>query len=71
MAINTKDLSRNSEGYPDPTAYAALKSIIGDERAKKKASYVVSVIRFIVRESGFELLNRVELRDRRTGQIFK
>lgn len=64
-------LNRNVEGYVDPTAYAALKSITNTEKAEKKAAYLVSIIKFIVKESGFELLNRIELRDRKSGRTFR
>ena len=33
---NENDLKRNAEGYVDPTAYAALKSIVNDEKAEKR-----------------------------------
>ena len=65
------DLRKNQEGYVDPTAYAALKRISASERTEKKAAYLISIIKFIVRESGFEILNRIELRDRKTGRIFR
>lgn len=65
------DFKRNNEGYIDPTAYAALKNIAASERAEKKAAYVISIFKFIARESGFDLMNRIELRDKKTGRIFK
>lgn len=65
------DLRKNAEGYVDPTAYAALKSIVDDEKTEKKAAYVVSILKFIIRESGFELLNRIELKDRKSGRTFR
>lgn len=65
------NLKRNAEGYVDPTAYAALKSIANDEKVEKKAAYLISVLKFIIRESGFELVNRVELRHRQTGRTFR
>ncbi len=65
------DLRRNAEGYVDPTAYAALKSIVDDEKTEKKAAYVVSILKFIIRESGFELLNRIELKDKKSGRTFR
>lgn len=64
-------INRNSEGYVDPTAYAALKSIANDEKTEKKAAYLLSVLKFIIRESGFELVNRIELKHRQTGRIFR
>lgn len=65
------NLKKNAEGYVDPTAYAALKSIAYDEKAEKKAAYLVSILKYIIRESGFELVNRIELKDKRTGRTFK
>lgn len=65
------DLKKNCEGYVDPTAYAALKNIARSERVEKKAAYVISVLKFIAREAGFEPINRIELRDKKTGRIFK
>ena len=62
-----EEFRRNAEGYADPTAYAAMKSIARDE----KAAFLITVLKFIIRESGYELLNRIELRDRRTGRTFK
>lgn len=64
-------INRNSEGYVDPTAYAALKAIAEDEKAEKKAAYLISILKFIVRESGFEVLNRIELKDKKTGRVFR
>lgn len=64
-------INKNAEGYVDPTAYAALKSISNDEKVEKKAAYLVSVLKFIARESGFELVNRIELKHRQTGRVFR
>lgn len=64
-------LKRNRDGYIDPTAYAALKTILSDGNAEKKAAYLISVLKFIIRESGFELENRIELRHKKTGRIFR
>ena len=65
------DLRKNSEGYVDPTAYAALKSISRDEKVEKKAAYIISIFKFIARESGFELMNRIELRHKQSGRTFR
>lgn len=68
---DSNDLRRNAEGYVDPTAYVALKSIANDEKTEKKAAYLVSVLKFIIRESGFELINRIELKDKKSGRTFR
>ena len=64
-------LKRNRDGYVDPTAYAALKTIRNDGKAEQKEAYLISVLKFIIRESGFELENRIELKHRKTGRIFR
>lgn len=62
----------NNEGYPDPTAYDGMKPIIKSEnKIEKKCSFLIDVLKFIIRESGFEVINRIELRHIETGKIFR
>lgn len=58
----------NSEGYPDPTAYGVIK----DENAlEAKLGFLIKVLKFTANEAGFDIINRIELKDRKTGRIFK
>ena len=67
-----KDPRKNSEGYADPTAYYGLKSIIDEETAlEKEVNTLIKVLKYIIRNSGFELISRIEIRDKRTGRVFK
>lgn len=62
----------NAEGYADPTAYNALKPIIqADAALEGKVNFLIKVLKFIITESGFELLARIELRDKKTGRCFR
>lgn len=62
----------NAEGYADPTAYNALKPIIqADAALDGKVNFLIKVLKFIIAESGFELLARIELRDKKTGRCFR
>ena len=62
----------NPEGYKDPTPYEALTGITNDELALEiKVNFLIKVIKFIVRESGFELLARIEIKDTKTGRCFR
>ncbi len=63
----------NSEGYPDPTAYSAMSTIKREENAALdyKVNFLIKVIKFIATEAGFDITNRIELRDRKTGRVFK
>ena len=69
MADNPR---RNSEGYFDPTAYMGLKPIIDEENAlEREVNMLVKVLKYIISKSGFELVNRIELRDKKTGRTFR
>lgn len=61
----------NAEGYADPTAYNAIKKVSaeGHEALDAKVNTLIKVLKFIIAESGFELVARIELRDRKTGRF--
>lgn len=62
----------NSEGYADPTAYAGTKEIIREESETEKRAYdLIKVLKFIIRSCGFELIERVKIKDTKTGREFK
>lgn len=57
----------NAEGYHDPTAYHGTKNIIRDEdEQQKRVNTLIFVLKYITRLAGFELLNRIEIKDRKT-----
>jgi hypothetical protein len=58
----------NGEGYPDPTAYAAIKE---ENELEARVSSLVKALRTIVMLSGFDFVGRFELVDLRTGRHFK
>ena len=58
----------NQSGCADPTAYCALKNLSDEE---KKVNFLIKVLKYIIRESGFELLNRIELQNTETGRIYR
>ena len=65
-------IRRNSEGYSDPTAYAALTNIRKEEiEQQKQVSELIHVLKYIIDKSGFELMARIELREKRTGKEFR
>lgn len=63
---------QNSEGYNDPTAYAAMQSISNAEaqEAQDRCSALIQRIKADIKSSGFDLLERIQLRDRKTGRRF-
>ena len=66
----------NNSGCPDPTAYAALKNVHREERIQnevmdEKAHKVISTIKNILDLSGFELIDRIQIKHKKSGKIYK
>ena len=57
----------NASGLPDPTAYAAMKPT----EAEIQVSKLVKALRAVAELFGFEIINRVEFRDKRTGRTYR
>lgn len=57
----------NSSGCKDPTAYAATKTLTVEEQ---RMTELVKILKTIIRWSGFELTNRIELRGA-SGRTYK
>ena len=58
---------KNPDGYPDPVAFAALNKDDNDLRVQR----FIRSIKNICDESGYDLLARIELHDRRTGRNYR
>ena len=61
-------MMRNDEHYPDPTAYAVLKSI---ESTDKRVTEIIRCMKSIAVVCGFDVIGRIELRDRKTGKVYR
>lgn len=54
----------NASGCPDPTAYHAIKNVTkAENELDTKVNFLIKVLKYIIAESGFELLARIELRE--------
>lgn len=61
----------NSEGYHDPTAYEALQPIMKDEaKRQQRVSEFVDLMKRFAALCGYEVLNRVGLKDKNTGKEY-
>lgn len=56
----------NKSGCPDPTAYAAMKPT----EEEMRVSDFVKAIKILARLAGFEILNWIEIRVKRTGNTY-
>lgn len=62
----------NAEGYADPTAYYGTKQIVKEETgAEHRANQLIKVLKFIIHSCGFELIERVKIKDVKTGREFR
>lgn len=61
------DIRKNAEGYSDPTAYQVLKREQEEERFKR----LMATIFYICENAGFHIEERLVIRDKRTGRIWR
>jgi len=67
-----RNLKYNQSGYADPTAYEAVSNVIKEEKELNKKVYdLISVLKFIIDWAGFELIDRIEIRDKKTRKEFR
>lgn len=76
MGKNSKsrDMRKNGSGIYDPTAYKAIKKVDnerGSASAKTRYQCAISDIFTVCEEYGFHLENRVMLKDKKTGKIWR
>lgn len=62
------DLRKNHEGYPDPTAYEAIKRIEADDARFHK---VLDTLYTVAELGGFYIEERIVLKDKRSGRVWR
>lgn len=63
---------RNSEGYSDPTAGAAISTANKEEQEIEKLNHkIIQSFRLLVELAGFEIVGRVTLKHKKSGKVFK
>lgn len=63
---------KNCEGYSDPTAYAGITNVMREEyEAQKRVNALIGSLKSLIDLAGFDLLNRIEIRDRKTGREYR
>lgn len=65
---NAEAFKKNSSGYPDPTAYAAIRNI--DEEEKRKGAFLNGVFA-LCRLFGFRIEGRIVFKDLKTGRVWR
>lgn len=65
-------MNKNSEGYSDPTACKAVTKVMQEEQERlRRVTAVVGILKSAADLAGFDLGNRVVLRDRKTGREYR
>lgn len=68
----TRNIMKNGEGYSDPTAYEGLRPVIEEENAlERRVNQLIKVLKYITDLADFELISRIEIKDKLTGRIFR
>lgn len=67
--MDKDDLRKNSEGYSDPTVYNAFKNMgkESDERFHKLLDTIFTICEL----SGFHIEERIVIKDKKTGKIWR
>ena len=61
----------NASGCKDLTAYQALKNIEAEEKAEARYKKLLATIFSICELSGFHLEDRIVLKDKKTGKVWR
>ncbi|AZK44787.1 hypothetical protein [Paenibacillus lentus] len=70
--IESRNPKYNASGYPDPTAYQAMKPVVREEsELDRKVHRLIKTLKSIIEWAGFELIGRIQIKDKRTGREFK
>lgn len=62
----------NPEGYADPTAHDALTPIQAkQDESDKRCQQLIKALKSTIDLADYDLLARIEVRDRKTGRIYR
>lgn len=77
--MEDRELKRNGSGYLDPTAHKAIKKV--DNDAEKQERYhgedykrfndLLDVVFTVCELSGFHIENRLVIKDKKTGKVWR
>lgn len=63
---------KNVEGYTDPTAFIAIGKVNREEsETDKRAHDLVKVLKYIIKTAGFEVVERIHLKDTKSGREYR
>ena len=66
-----KDPRRNASGCMDLTAYEAIRKADAEAEAEARFKKLLSTIFYICDLAGFHIEGRLEIKDKKTGKIWR
>lgn len=66
-----KDPRRNASGYLDLTAYEAIKKADREAHDEARFKKLLNTIFSICDLAGFSIENRLEIKDKKTGKVWR
>lgn len=73
--MNENEIKKNGSGYYDPTAYKAIKNVDTNDRrfdkSDEKFYKLLNSIFDICELAGFHIENRIVLREKETGKVWR
>lgn len=65
-------IKKNAEGYSDPTAFNAMTKVMREENdQQRRINALIGSLKSLIDLAGYDLLNRIEVRDRKTGREYR
>lgn len=72
MGNTHKKLNQNGSGYYDPTMGEALKSILNKEKGRdEQIQDAVKIIKNLLKSWDMQLDNRIHIKDKKTGKVYR
>lgn len=63
----------NASGYVDNTCYDAINNIAKEEQQRRDdaAAKLIKEVKRIIRGNGFDVIGRIEIRDKQAGKEYR
>ena len=63
----------NNEGYSDPTADTVIGHVMTEQRKRRndQATKTIKTLQNVAHLAGFDIVGRIELREHKSGRIYR
>ena len=63
----------NDEGYSDPTAETAIGHVMNEQKKRRndQATKTIKTLQNVAHLAGFDIIGRIELREHKSGRIYR